>query len=61
MGNKPFKGTMQWDFDDFITHNSKILAAKLFFFFLAAKNARILHKNDCEKSTAFCFKKQAKK
>ena len=35
---------MHRDFDDLIC-----LAAKKKLFFLAAKNARILHKNDCER------------
>ena len=39
------KGFMQRNFVDLIlafTHNSKILAANVFFFFSAAKNAKIL-------------------
>ena len=42
--------TNQRDFDDFsVTHNSNFFWLQTFFFLLAAKNARILHKNDCER------------
>ena len=37
------------DFDDFILVSPIIFGGKHFFFFLAAKNARILHKNYCER------------
>ena len=41
---------MQRDFDDLILAPPFIIfGGKLFFFFLPAKNARILHKNDCER------------
>ena len=41
---------MQRDFDDFILASpiTQNFGGKLLFF-LAAKNARILHKNDCER------------
>ena len=42
---------MQRDFDDLILASPIIpkIWRQTFFFFLAAKNARILHKNDCER------------
>ena len=42
---------MQRDFDDLILASPIIqnFLRQTFFFFLAAKNARILHKNDCER------------
>ena len=48
-----FKGAMQQDFDDLILASPIIqnIWRQTFFFFLEAKNARILHKNDCEIDT----------
>ena len=45
------KGAMQRDFDDLILASPIIqnFSDKLYFFFLEANNARILHKNDCER------------
>ena len=42
---------MQRDFDDLILVSPiiQIFWRQTFFFFLAANNARILHKNDCER------------
>ena len=52
------KGAMQRDFDDLILASPiiKIFGDKLFFFFLTAKNDRILHKNDCERKSFYMVK-----